>query len=149
MNISSPSPHLPVAHLLRQDEHGMSLLGSRCRQCNELYFPASASCTACCSSDMQGCDIGNQGHLWSWTVQAFQPKAPYNAGEAEGEFQPYGVGYVEMPGGVKVESRLSTADTARLQIGMPMNLCLLRYGQRTDGTVLQTFAFAPTDSGEY
>jgi uncharacterized OB-fold protein len=76
------------------------------------------------------------------------PKSPYNSGEAERDFQPYGVGYVEMPSGVKVESRLTTADPAELAIGMPMVLCLVRYGQRADGQPLRTFAFAPTIEGD-
>jgi uncharacterized OB-fold protein len=147
MNISSPLAHLATAHLLHQSDNGLSLLGSRCTACSELYFPPSNNCTACCSSDMQPCDIGNHGQLWSWTVQAFQPKAPYNAGEQEGEFQPYGVGYVEMPSGVKVESRLTCADASHLRIGMPMHLCVVNYGQRADGTPLQTFAFMPSDAG--
>lgn len=140
-------PHLPVAHLLEQGESGLGLLGSQCRRCGEVYFPATGNCTACCSSDLEPCDIGNQGRLWSWTVQAFMPKAPFNSGETEGDFQPYGVGYVEMPNGVKVESRLTTANPAALAIGMPMFLCLIRYGQRADGQLLHTFAFAPAMRG--
>lgn len=143
-NNTSLLPHLPVAHLLTQGTSGLGLLGSKCSQCGEMYFPATDSCTACCGSDLAPCDIGNQGRLWSWTVQAFMPKSPYNSGETEEAFQPYGVGYVQMPSGVKVESRLTTADPAELAIGMPMVLCLVRYGQRVDGQPLQTFAFAPT-----
>jgi uncharacterized OB-fold protein len=139
---------LPVAHLLKQGEQGLGLLGSQCRACGEVYFPAAGNCTACCGSDLAPCDIGSQGRLWSWTVQAFMPKAPFNSGEAESDFQPYGVGYVEMPSGVKVESRLTTADPAVLSIGMPMTLCLVRYGQRADGRPLHTFAFAPATEGD-
>lgn len=134
---------LPVAHLLRSGEHGPSLRGSRCEACGEMFFPVSANCTACCGSDMSECELGSQGVLWSWTVQSFQPKSPYNGGELEHEFRPYGVGYVEMPGGVKVESRLTLADPQHLRIGMPMELCVVPYGRSPDGTTLHTFAFAP------
>jgi uncharacterized OB-fold protein len=144
---ASLQPHLPVAHLLRQGAPGLGLLGSQCRECGEVYFPAAHNCTACCCSNLAPCDIGSQGRLWSWTVQAFLPKAPYDSGESEGDFQPYGVGYVQMPSGVKVESRLTTADPAALTIGMPMVLRLVRYGQRADGQPLHTFAFAPTTEG--
>lgn len=141
------APYLPVAHLLRQDESSLSLLGSQCRECGEVYFPKAISCTACCCTELAPFDIGSKGHLWSWTVQAFMPKSPYNSGEREGDFQPYGVGYVEMPSGVKVESRLTTADPAGLAIGMPMSLCLVRYGQQADGRALHTFAFTPVTTG--
>ena len=42
--------------------------------------------------------------LWTWTTQGFEPKPPY---VADGEFEPYGVGYVEFPGFLRVEGRLT------------------------------------------
>ncbi|MFC3608829.1 Zn-ribbon domain-containing OB-fold protein [Stutzerimonas tarimensis] len=134
---------LSVAHLLSQDADGLVLRGSRCGRCGEVYFPPVDSCTACCNGEMEPLHLGAEGNLWSWTVQAFMPKSPFNSGETEADFSPYGVGYVEMPCGVKVESRLTSADPAGLRIGMPMKLELVRYGQRADGTPLYTYAFGP------
>jgi uncharacterized OB-fold protein len=63
-------------------------------------------------------------------------------------FEPYGVGYVELPGEVRVEARLTVADPEHLRIGMPMELTLVPApGEAQDGAV--TFAFAPAeDPGE-
>jgi len=47
------------------------------------------------------------GTLYTWTVQGFRPKPPYAGPEG---FEPYGVGYVELPGEVRVEARLTVAD---------------------------------------
>lgn len=132
-----------VAHLLQPGALGLGLRGCQCRHCGEVYFPPAANCTACCGDDMQPLDLGGNGHLWSWTVQAFMPKSPYNSGESAQDFQPYGVGYVQMPCGVKVESRLTSADPDVLKIGMPMQLRLVQYGRRADGSALHTYAFAP------
>lgn len=134
---------LAVAQLLHDGAQGLGLRGSRCRRCGEAYFPPTENCTACCQPDMSALDLGGHGRLWSWTVQAFLPKSPYNSGETEADFQPYGVGYVEMPCGVKVESRLTSADPALLSIGMPMQLTLVQYGARVDGSPLHTYAFTP------
>lgn len=92
---------------------------------------------------MEPYDLGSSGELWSWTVQSFLPKSPYNSGETAESFKPYGVGYVEMACGVKVEARLTTADPQWLEIGMPMMLQLVQYGRGPDGGPLTTFAFAP------
>lgn len=119
------------------------LMGSQCVHCGEVYFPASGSCTRCCSTGMQPCSLGRSGTLWSWTVQGFQPKAPYNGGESEAEFKPYGVGYIEMACGVKVEARLTLADPERLHIGMPMSLALIPYRMVEGESPLFTYAFAP------
>jgi uncharacterized OB-fold protein len=39
-------------------------------------------------------ELADHGTLWTWTVQAFEPKAPYRA-PATG-FEQYPVGYVDL-----------------------------------------------------
>ena len=63
-------------------------------------------------------------------------------------FQPYALGYVELPGEVMVEARLTEPDPARLAIGQPMRLAIVPYTVRADGTEVLTFAFAPADAAE-
>ncbi|MGH9262949.1 MAG: Zn-ribbon domain-containing OB-fold protein, partial [Acidimicrobiales bacterium] len=58
-------------------------------------------------------------------------------------FEPYGVGYVELPGEVIVESRLTTADPGELEIGQPMELVIVPFTTAVDGTEVVTFAFRP------
>jgi len=139
-------PTLACPHLLRLDGDRPSLLGSRCRSCGEVYFPASRGCTRCLGTDLEAFDLGSEGILWSWTIQGFLPKSPYNSGETEADFQPYGVGYVEMPSGIKVESRLTVADPGALRIGMPMELALAPYGVTPEGGDVLTFVFRPASS---
>jgi uncharacterized OB-fold protein len=101
MNLADGSK-LACPHLLRLGGDRPSLVGSRCTHCGEVYFAAGGSCTRCCSTQLEPWELGGEGTLWSWTLQGFLPKLPYNSGESEADFQPYGVGYVEMPCGVKV-----------------------------------------------
>jgi uncharacterized protein len=100
------------------------LIGSECRRCGVVAFPRQCSCAACTSSDVGERRLARRGTLWTWTIQCFPPKSPPYAGAAE-EFEPFGVGYVELPGEVRVEARLTEADPARLRIGMPMELVLV------------------------
>jgi uncharacterized OB-fold protein len=139
-------PVLACPGLLRFDEGRPSLIGSRCADCGEVYFPAAASCTRCLGSRLEPHGLGSSGVLWSWTIQGFLPKPPYDSGETADSFRPYGVGYVEMASGIKVESRLTLADPARLRIGMPMALTLVPYRITEGGDRVSTFAFEP--SGE-
>ena len=71
-----------------------------------------------------------------WT----EPKSPYLP--PKGGFEPYGVGYMELPGEVKVEARLTESDPSRLEIGMPMELVIVPFATDGDEELL-TFAFAP------
>lgn len=134
---------LIAPHLLRLDGAQPTLRGSRCSACGELYFPAARGCTRCCGTQLEAVDLGHRGRLWSWTVQDFCPKPPYDGVANEADFRPYGVGYVELDGGIKVESRLTLADPTRLRIGMAMELTLEPYRRDADGTVSHTYAFQP------
>jgi uncharacterized OB-fold protein len=117
------------------------LVGSRCRRCGVVAFPQQASCAACTSSDVAERRLARRGTLWTWTIQCFAPKSPPYAGTAE-DFEPYGVGYVELPGEVRVEAHLTEADPARLRIGMPMELVLIP-APGADDTM--TYAFRPIE----
>ena len=54
--------------------------------------------------------LARRGRLWAWTTQDFPPPSPPYAGPTGDDFVPFGVGYVELPGEVKVETRLTEAD---------------------------------------
>jgi len=116
------------------------LIGSECRACGTVTFPLQASCPKCTSQDVHERLLARQGTLWTWTIQCFAPKSPY-AGDPEA-FEPYGVGYVELPGEVRVEALLTVNDPERLTIGMPMELVLVPAPGPGDR---QTFAFRPAD----
>ena len=97
------------------------LIGGSCTACGTTTFPSQLSCPRCTGTDVRAVPLATTGRLWTWTVQAFEPKAPYRTPDAG--FTPYGVGYVDL-GDVIVESRL-LGDPALFEIGMPMRLTLL------------------------
>ena len=137
-------PTLACADLITFQDGKPHLQGGQCADCQESYFPAATRCTRCRSTNMRGLDLGARGVLWSWTIQQFLPKAPYAGNETADTFQPYGVGYVQMACGLKVEARLTEADPAALSIGMPMTLVLAPYRTDAGDGPTHTFAFEPT-----
>lgn len=139
----SVPPNLACEGLIGFHEGHAHLQGSKCVDCGEVYFPATSNCTRCLSTHQQTYNLGTCGVLWSWTIQEFLPKQPYNSGETADTFKPYGVGYVQMECGIKVEARLTEADPARLMIGIPMDLVFIPYRIEADGKVVHTFAFQP------
>jgi uncharacterized OB-fold protein len=114
------------------------LIGSQCNACATATFPRQGSCPRCTSEDVRERLLQPRGTLWTWTVQCFEPKSPPYAGGAD--FEPYAVGYVELPGEVRVETRLTDVDAEDLRIGMPMELTLIP-APGESGTL--TFAFRP------
>jgi uncharacterized protein len=116
------------------------LIGSECRRCGTVTFPRQGACPRCTSTDVGERRLARRGTLWTWTVQRFRPKSPPYAGDDAEEFAAYAVGYVELPGEVRVEARLTESDPARLKIGMEMELTLIPAPGRQDAV---TFAFRP------
>ena len=90
-------------------------------------------------------DLGSEGTLWTWTIQSFMPKTPYNTDETAETFTPYGVGYVELACGLKVESRLRENTPDKLHIGMPMKLEIIPMRKDDEGTDLVTFQFCSAE----
>jgi uncharacterized OB-fold protein len=110
-------------------------------------FPVQDGCPKCTAVDAETVELGRRGTLWTWTVQGFPPKAPPYVGDADPKtFKPYGVGYVELPGEVKVEARLTEADPEKLEIGMEMELVIVPLATDDDGNEIVTFAFAPVEN---
>ena len=120
---------------------GPRLVGGSCTRCGTMTFPRQHACSRCTSVGSEDRLLPTRGVLWSYTVQAFPPKAPPYLGVTGPDFVPYGVGYVELGQEVVVEARLST--TEGLEIGMAMELALVPFATDPDGADVVTFAFAP------
>jgi len=119
------------------------LIGSKCAACGIVTFPTQDSCPRCASTEMGKHLLPRRGRLWAWTTQSFPPPSPPYTGPSGKEFAPFGVGYVELPGEVKVETRLTSADPAVLTPGMEMELVLVPFRTDGDGNEVLTFAFRP------
>ena len=120
------------------------LIGAQCASCGMVGFPAGLACQRCGSDQFTEKLLPDRGTLWTFTTQGFRPPSPpYDGADTTETFQPYAVGYVELPGEVVVEARLTEPDPARLAIGQQMRLAIVPYTVTADGTEVMTFAFAP------
>lgn len=109
------------------------LVAGRCGSCGHYSFPLRERCPEC-GGEVARELLPSEGILWTWTTQGFEPKPPY---VPDGDFEPYGVGYVEFPGYLRVEGRLTEASPDRLRIGMQMRVVALERAGHT------TYAFEP------
>jgi uncharacterized OB-fold protein len=122
------------------------LIGAQCAGCGLISFPAGPACQRCGGTDATEKLLSDRGTLWTFTTQDFRPPSPpYDGADTAATFRTYAVGYVELPGEVMVEARLTEPDAARLAIGQPMRLAIVPYSVSPDGTEVMTFAFAPAD----
>jgi len=84
-------------------------------------------------------ELPRQGRLWSYTVQRFPPKSPPFMGSEP--FEPFVVGYVELPDVLIVEGKLVNIPLEQLRIGLPVELTILPVRADPDGTVVMGYAF--------
>jgi uncharacterized OB-fold protein len=119
------------------------LIGSRCTACEIVTFPTQDSCPRCAATAMAEHLLPRRGRLWAWTTQHFPPPSPPYTGPTGDAFVPFGIGYIELPGEVKVEARLTEGSPDSLAAGMEMELVLVPFRTDDDGNEVVTFAFRP------
>jgi uncharacterized OB-fold protein len=124
--------------LFMVDADVITLRGAQCAACGTTTFPYQSSCSRCSGVDLAEVALPRAGRIWSFTVQYFEPKAPYRGLEP---FEPYGVGYVDL-GPVIIASRLTENDAEKLAIGAPVELTSIPAFDDDTGTTVLTYAFA-------
>src|SRR3954452_11232207 len=86
------------------------LLGGKCANCARHQFPRGPMCQYCGGEDVAEAELSDRGTLWAWTAVTAPP--PGYQGDV-----PYGFGVVELPEGIRVLTRLTTADPSTLTFG--------------------------------
>jgi uncharacterized OB-fold protein len=114
------------------------LLGGRCGSCGEHHFPSTASCPYCSAEDVTEAALSSRGTLSSWTAVTASP--PGYRGEV-----PFGFGVVELPERIRVITRITEADPARLRRGQVMRLEIVPLHNDEDGRPVVTYAFGPDE----
>lgn len=134
---------LPVTEgLFEETAEGARLLGSRCTTCNSTYFPKSPVChnPKCSGSAVEDASFGPAGKLWSYSVQHYAPPAPAKFDEP---YEPYTLGLVDLPEGLRVLGRMSTDDPNALEVGMNVELVIERIHSDDDGNDVVSWMFRP------
>jgi uncharacterized OB-fold protein len=108
----------PIAPNLWTDDSRPCLIGGRGSD-GRIRFPMPEGDAGAAFESVR---LSRKGTLWSWTVQRFEPKRPPYAGPVP--FEPFMLGYVELPGEVIVETRLVGIESPR--IGMAVELTFER-----------------------
>ncbi len=112
-----------------------ALLAGRCGECGRVSFPRQQICPYCSARAVKDIELSRSGTLWAWTAVTAPPPG------YEGPV-PYGFGVVELPEGLRVITRLTEPDPAKLERGQPMELVLEPVAEQ-DGSSVLTYAFAP------
>lgn len=114
----------PIAPGLWTAGERPALVGGRDKSTGRIVFPNPGG------ESFDAAELPRQGTIWSWTVQRFAPKSPPYAGPEP--FDPFALGYVELPGAVIVETRFVGIPFDRLKTGLPVELVIVPLSGGTD-----------------
>ena len=115
------------------------LLGSRCPECDEVFFPRRLVCARCLHEGAEDVDLSTRGRIWTWTychVPMF--------GKKDADVGGYGVAQVDLPEGPRVQSiLLGGPDDFEIGMAVEIDLEVLR-ADGDDEVVI--YRFRPVDA---
>ncbi len=135
------SNQIPVAEgLFAETADGPRLLGSKCTTCETPYFPKAAIChnPNCTDSKLEDAEFGPNGTLWSYTVQYYPPPPPAKYDEP---FEPYALGLIDLPEGLRVLSKVTADDIEAIEVGGAVHLVIEKLHTNAEGNEVVTFKF--------
>jgi len=124
-------------------DENAQLIGGNCGACGATVFPVQSHCPNCGKDEMSDVLLPRSGTLVAWTTQGFFPGYPYKGAGDRNDFEPFGVGLVQLDDVVQVEGRLTEADPDKLDFGMKVELTFIPFYTDDEGDEVYTFAFSP------
>jgi uncharacterized OB-fold protein len=111
------------------------LIGSRCQQCGQGYFPKRLQCPECREKGpMEEIALNPSGRLYTYTIVRQAPPG----------FQaPYATALVDLPEGVRLFARLTESDPSRIRIEGPVELTFGPIAKDKEGNEIISYLFKP------
>lgn len=118
------------------------LLGSRCLECDDQFFPPGFQCPnpTCTAKQVEVVAFPRAGVLASYTVVRYPPPPPFVPSDP---FEPFAIAEVEFENGVQVIGPVPAADGLDLHIGSPMETIVDTYYTTEDGDDIVGWKFRP------
>lgn len=121
------------------------ILGSACKGCGEVSLGRNAICPNCGGTDLEARPLSAEGTLWTYTIVRHRPPGNYRGPEP---FQPFCMGLVELPDGIRINSVVD-GDIEAMEIGMPVKLKVAVHHRNDAGQEVVSFSFARLEGGNY
>ena len=113
-----PAPDNAAVHYWQSAADGKLVL-QRCLTCDAFQFYPRALCVVC-AGETEWVDASGRGTLYTFTV------IRQNRSAAFAGLSPYAVGIIELEEGVRMMSNIVDCDVDRLEVGMALEVVLLK-----------------------
>lgn len=106
---------------------GGKLLGNRCKECGQVFFPTVQLCLSCLKEELEDIELSQKGELYSYTI-GNMPSMHFSP--------PYAVGYVDMPERVRIFAPLVITEDKPFKVGMDMEVVIEKLWQEDDKEII-------------
>jgi uncharacterized protein len=115
------------------------LLGAKCMNCGEKFFPSQERCPKCCYEQTEAFKLSSEGEVYSSTVVQIG-SAPYSGPV------PYCMGQIKLRDGVVVPAILVWKSEVPPSIGTPVKMILEKFKDNEAGDEVMQYKFKPVES---
>lgn len=115
----------------RRTQQRYNMIGNKCNNCGEVYFPPRTLCKNCRSQgDLEETQLSGKGEIHSYTVIRSPPE--YMKLSA-----PYIVAIVELEEGPRVSAQIEDAEAEDLEIGTSVEQCFRKVNEAENGGIVK------------
>ena len=113
------------------------LIGSKCPECGEIFFPVNPVCVNCQNDKMDDIKLGRRGKVWIYSTVMLRPPRWYKGPV------PFDLGYVELEEGIRIWTRLLGAEAGTFKIGQEVELDVDVLQEDEEGNEILGYCFVP------
>ncbi len=127
-----------VPRFWRSIDNRYRLVGTRCENCGEVYFPPRVVCPKCRrEGEMKEVELSGRGEIYTYSVVRVPPEG------FEGK-APYVVAIVKLEEGPLVTGMIVDCDPGEIDIGTPVEATFRRVSEDgEDGVIYYSLEFRP------
>lgn len=133
------SGEIMVVRTWRSMQERYNLVGTKCKTCGTVYFPARSVCPECRrKGELVECKLSGKGKVYTYSVVYAAPK----------DFEkqsPYVIGIVELDEGTKITAQID-CEIDEIKIGMPVESVFRKIKEDgLDGVISYGYKFVPAE----
>lgn len=114
-----------VIQAWRSSRKGYGIIGSKCANCKEFFYPEKKRCPKCESNELESYKFKGAGQVYSYSIIHHAPAGM----EAH---VPYAVAIIKLDEGPKITAQLADIDLEKIGIGMKVESCIRKIHEDGD-----------------
>ena len=118
-----------VIQAWRSSRKGYGIIGSKCQNCSELFYPEKKKCPKCENNELEDYKFKGTGQIYSYSIIHNAPTGMENQ-------VPYAVAIIKLDEGQKITAQLVDIDLEKIGMGMKVESCIRKIHEDGDAGLI-------------